>query len=451
MADLPPDQFRSDVEDHEDVLAALDSSNRANAFAEEQLAREEEDRVAIDILQGLREVKTTEPVYWTIERLEGEGQIGLLVKWPTVLLKWERIRDEFGPGTYRVEGRTNRGSYVRRATLTIASDAPRKPKDPMQAHAQSFNITEYIAQQEARDRQRKLDDEARIEREEKREREREEREEKRRNDRQTLIIAALPAAAQVFSAMFGNRMDPLTLAAALRPPPPPDPLAMIAALKQLAPEQREQPGTLETALKIVDVVAEKGGLSGNGQTGFMDILKELVHVAGPTVGPLIQTAVERAQANAQAQQGQVSVREVAGSGGVNRSALPSAPPAPSTGDPAMLELLPHVGWLKEQLSRCVGAAAKQRDAQLYAAMFLEELPDGLTPEKVFELLSAPDWYAKLCAFDGRVAQQGPWWASMRQAILDYIRDADPALARRAVSTVTGEVQRPTSLPSLTGE
>ncbi len=446
MPDLPPEPQRPSDADFDDHLDALDASLHPDGgrYAEAQLAREEVDRAAIDILEGLRKLQSTEPVRWTIERVDGEGTPGLLAKWPTVSLTWERIRDEFGPGTYRVEGRTNRGGYVRRTTITIASDAPRKVREGM--HANAFNVTEFLTQQEQRDRTRREEDDRRY-------REREEKEERQRTERKELLLALGPALLTAAAQLFNRpQIDVGALAAALKPAPAPDPLVMIAALKQLAPEQREQPGTLETALKIVDVVTEKGGLSGsNGQTGIMDILKELVHVAGPTVGPLIQSSIERAQANAQAQAvaQNGSVRVVTGAAGVLPSpagATAQATPAPEpSGDPAVLDLLPHVPWLQEQLARCASAAAKDRDPQLYAAVFLEELPEGLKPERILELLSAPDWFQKLCGFDARIANQGAWWDAMRRQLLEYLREAIGP--RPPVST---EVQRPMSLPSLTG-
>ncbi len=116
----------------------------------------------------------------------------------------------------------------------------------------------------------------------------------------------------------------------------------------------------------------------------------------------------------------------------------------------MMDLIQHVPWLREQLGRCASAAMRERDPQLYAALFLEELPEGLKPERVLQLLSQSDWYQTLSQFDARIAHQGPWWTVMRDQLIAYIQESltpDPAQQRRA----SGEIERPAALPSLTGE
>jgi hypothetical protein len=424
------------------------------------MLKEASDREAIDILQGLREIQTTDPVRWTIERMEGDGDAGLLAKWPTAALRWERIRDEFGPGTYAVEGRTNRGKYVRRTTITIASDAPRKAKENMAMGG--FNLAEFMAAQEARDRQQRQENEDRRRQDQEEQRARQEREDKRSAERNALILGALPSVATVLASMFGNRTDPLAIAAALRPAPGPDPLAMIAALKQLAPEAPKGPGPMEQALQLFELLADKASANG-GATGWIDVVKEGVKVFGPTVGGAIEATITQARQNAVAQQnGQVSSL-------ANPGAVPAALPSPEhasgapgpaqnpSGDPAMLDLLdlaPHVAWLQGQLNKMGTAATRGRDPSLYAAMFLEELPEGLTPQRVHQLLSRPDWLELLARFNAQVVQQAPWWTRTRGAIIAYIEEAaQPAETQpsRKTAAPQGQIDRPQGLPSLTGE
>jgi hypothetical protein len=461
MADLPEPSIPTDQDfgDHLDVMDALGTPSTGGTFLEEQIAREEMDRTAIDALQALREIQSTEPVRWSIERLEGEGSPGLLTKWPSSLLKWERVRDEFGSGTYRVEGRTLTGKYVGRRTITIASDAPRKVKDSMTA-ASSFNLSEFMAAQESRDRQRRLEDQERRRAEEERERSREERDEKRRQERNTLILGALPSVATVLAAAFGNRADPLAIAAALRPPAPPDPIAAIAALKSLMPEASKGPTPIEQSLQLVELLLDKAGDS--GKTQILDVVKEGVKILGPTIGGAIEQTIVQARLSTQSSSQQfapvqpVAPGQSADSAAEDRrnshpsTALPGPQSPPSfNGDPAMLDLLPHLPWLREQLSRCANAAARQRDPQLYAAMFLEELPEGLTVERVAQLLNAPDWFAQLSRFDARIGAQGPWWAALRREVLVYIQEVLTPKTHPAQSS--GEIQRPTAPPSLMGD
>ncbi len=452
MPDLPPaGPTESDFIDHVDTLESISSPH--GAYVEEQIDQEAQDREAIDILQGLREIQTSDPVRWTIERVDGDGDAGLLAKWPTVSLKWEKIRDEFGPGTYAIEGRTNRGKYVRRTTITIASDAPRKVKENMAMGG--FNLAEFMTTQEARDRQRRQEDDDRRREDQEREAKRQEREDKRRADQQTLILGALPAVATVLAAMFGNRTDPMALAAALRPPPPPDPIAAIAALKSLMPEAPKGPAPMEQALQLFELLADKAG-SAAGNTGWIDVVKEGVKVFGPTVGGAIEATITQARANVQAQQHQ-SQPDQAPAGHLNGSSPSPALPAPqgpadgTSGDTAMLDLLdlaPHVSWLRAQLQKMSSAAARNRDPELYAAMFLEELPAGLTPDRVLQLLSRSDWPQLLARFNPQVMSQQDWWTRAQRCIVGFIQEAANPEPHRSSS---GEVDRPQGVPSLYGE
>jgi hypothetical protein len=446
MPDLPaPGPTESDFHDHVDTLDALDSP--VGSYVDQQIEREAEDREAIDILQGLRAIQTSDPVRWTIERVDGEGEAGLLAKWPTLKLKWENIRDEFGPGTYAIEGRTIRGKYIRRTTLTIASDSPRKAKP---TDMQSFNVTEFLAQQEARDRLKREEDE-------RRDRERQEREDKRAEKREQLILAGLPAFATVLAAMFGRpQLDVGALAAAMRPAPGPDPLAMIAALKQLAPEPAPAgKDPMATAITLFELLADKAGNNG-ARADWLDVVKEGVKVLGPSVGGAIEQTIVQARENAAAAQQNGAAH------GTPQNA-PAALPAPSANahiqqaasEAGMLDLLPHLSWLKTQLAKLAGAAHRNRDPELYAAMFLEELPNGLTPQRVLELLSRSDWLAQLARFEPSINDTiAPWWNQLRECLFAMIHEAAAvamAPKKSAPEPRAGEVERPQAMPSLTGE
>lgn len=117
----------------------------------------------------------------------------------------------------------------------------------------------------------------------------------------------------------------------------------------------------------------------------------------------------------------------------------------------MLDLLPHLPWLKAQLSKLANAAARNRDPELYAAMFLEELPSNLSAQRVLELLSRADWLDQLARFEPAIVDATvPWWQRLQTLILAMIREAQapPAAAPKAVPA---PITRPQGLPSLTGE
>jgi hypothetical protein len=433
-----------------DALQVENVTNRGARAVETDLLQREHEEETAEVLRTMRELDTGDGIYWRISRIghQDPAMNGHMETWPDARVTLDNIKDEFGGGIYRCKGFRSTGGYAGHKTVRIAGDAVRKAKSVDGAASNSgFDVQGFLAQMEARDERRR----------------REEREFQERRDaqREKYILALGPAALAAVASIFGGNRggDVAALAAAMRPAPGPDPLAMIAALKQLAPEAPRGPGPMEQALHLFEVLSDKAG-AGQGRTEWLDVVKEGVKMFGPSVGGAIEATITQARANAQNQQNTQNQGQPVGNGivGVHPAGAAQALPAPQTdpgaahgssGDPAMLDLLdlaPHVPWLREQLTKMSSAAQRNRDPELYAAMFLEELPQGLTAQRVLELLSRSDWLPLLARFNAQIAQQGPWWTRTRDCIVGYIHEA--AAPSRVV---TGEIERPQSLPSLIGD
>jgi hypothetical protein len=435
----------ADLSDFRDQVLVGELEQTPGEYVREQRSKELDRIEATEILEGLRALDSGgDGVTWGISRVGDPNpkRNGHMDTWSTVQLDANQLRDAFGPGKYYVKGRRSNGDYCGHKTIHIAEDAPLRKDAPAAKGAQlpvasneGVGLTEFLTAQERRDRDRQ------------------DREDKRAADRERLILAALPAAATVFAAMFSRpAVDIAGLAAALKPAPapaPPDPIQIIAALKTLAPEQPKGPGPMEQALTLFELLADKAG-AGQGRTEWLDVIKEGVKMFGPSVGGAIEATIQQARANAQAQPQQNVPSQPAGH--INGTSPNQALPAPRSDpakaqDPAMLDLLdlaPHVAWLREQLVKMSTAAARNRDPELYAAMFLEELPEGLTAQRVLELLSRSDWLQLLAHFNPPIAHQQGWWIKTRIAIIGYIEEASAPKQPK-------EIERPQALPSLTGD
>jgi hypothetical protein len=490
--------FRDEL-DVTNALGELGVVQGIDAELEEQQRAREHD--TLEVLEALRGLDAGQTVKWRITR-NGTGDPnfdGFLDTWPTKLVTLERIRDKMGGGTYYLKGFRN-GKYWVHKTVEIAGEPKLYKRDEggtvVAPTGTGFDLSQFLAQQEARDARRRQE-------ESERRREDEEREEKRRQERKDMMIALGPAflaaAAQIFS---GNRgPDLAALITAVKPPPQPDPMQQLAALKALMGGNNSSVAERMLPL-LLDKVTDSGS---TGETGWMDIAKELVKSAGPTVGGMIEGAIQQAR---MAQAVPVTATDV-----TPQPAAPQLAAAPQVPQPVrrrerrtiaserspvesvpssarvdgsvvdtvgvssnrtisgggsemnMLALLPHLPWLKDQLGRMGQAAAKGRDPEVYAAMFLEELPDGIDIVLVGQLLSRSDWYAQLVQIEPRLNREdlAPWFEVLRahlvasiQAELQGVGQASapqpvastaPAPTR---ATVT-EIQRPTKLPSLTGE
>lgn len=509
--------------------------------SELETERQEAERATLDALEAMRAMDAGDQVKWRISRTghENDELNGYLETWPNHLMTIERMRDRFGGGTFWCKG-FRAGRYMAHKTLQISGDAKRKPSGvegvnqslPVASQGQAFDIQGFLTAQERRDERRRED--------ERRERqEREERDEKRRNERMQLLLTLGPAAITALGGLFGGqRVDYMPLIAAMKGP---DPITLLTQLKAL--QGSGDAGLMNKVLPmLIDMAGEKAG---GGDTGWLDVIKEFTKSAGPAVGGMIEASLAQARANGSGslpmtvtavqpvidpvngqlppQQPQtplimvpesVSRRERRGidpgppaapghpvsvpgrstaglrdsnsGGSVGSAVTADASLAPATtvnGEVSMLSLLPHVPWLKEQLARMGHAAVKGRDPEVYAALFLEELPEGVEPQTVAGLLSRGDWYGQLMGFEPRLNREDlvPWFTAVRTYILRQLgvsadapggtspqpapaqgaspaRGGSPVLAvssaalpTRSVAGSVEEVQRPTRIPSLMGD
>lgn len=515
-------EFRDELQ----VTEALDTVGVVqgiDAELKDQQRQVEED--TLEVLEAMRALDHGGTVKWRITRVgTGDPTLdGFLDTWPTKLVTLERIRDKMGGGTFYLKGFRN-GKYWVHKTVEIAGvpkvyvqDAPSSGSAGVSQNQATggFDIAAFLAQQEARDAQRRREMASERAQEKRDQEEREERDRKNRNELLAIVMPVLGTIATGITAAFtGSRSSPMAdIAALMTAMKGPDPITVLTQLKAL-----ERSGSGDTLSKVLPMLIDMAGdRASGGDTGWMDVMKELVKSAGPTVGAMLEHSVQQASARTLEHSGTVA--------GVNGSTLSSAPaghphpalPAPQPslimvpepvnrrdrrtasapavlpaasgdsntmnggapsaitadassrrrfavkasggGDMNLMTLLPHLPWLKEQLSRCLKAATVGRDPELYAALFVEELPDGIEPATVVELLSRPDWYTQLVRMDERLnnADLVPWFTRMMQGVLNSMaREAQPQTAENATAPApspksTGEVQRPTRLPSLTGE
>lgn len=471
-----------------DFRDAVDLGN-LSALGELGMEEEEERRAAesdaATVLATMRALDQGDAVKWRISRVGSEDPAmdGYLATWSAKLMTLDRIRDHFGGGIFHCKGfRGNK--YAGHKTLEIAGDAPRRKKldagGNVNGSGPGFDVASFLAQQEARDASRRRE-------EQQLRRDAEEREEKRRQDRNTLLLAALTPAATVLAAMFGNKgTDIAALMTAMRPAPQPTLLETMTALKQLSPSPAPVSDPIDKAGKVIAMLQDLGGGKSNGsETGWLDIVKELVK--GPAASALVEGLAMRAQA-AQANSnpspppnglpaGGVVVRRPAALPAPVPTATPSAATTagsaaagagPLNEEQMMLALLPHLPWLQEQLTRLGIAAAKEKDPELYAALFLEELPDGVQPQLILQLLSRSDWFVKLQDIDARIAPYGEWFEALHVHLVAFIQEslaeggieesapvppqtAVEAAAKAARPAPAAEIQRPQGVPSLFGE
>lgn len=430
----------------------------------------EEEAATLEALDAMRALDHGELIEWKISRTaeDDEQYNGYLVTWSNSQMTLERVKRLLGGGKYQCKG-FRRGKYFTHKTIKIAGPPLIKKGEKVTEGSNGGGDMQAFIQQ-----MMMMDDRRRQEEREYR-RQQQEIEERRAASRQQLILAALGPASAVLAAMFqGNKTDLGPILAALKPP---DPMQQLAALKALMPEpSAPPPSALDAAFTLVDKLKDMGGLgNSDGQTGWMDIVKEVVKAAGPSVGAVIEGAVQTAQAQAaeraRAQQNGNVVMEYPNP----ESSMPSgsvalaAPASQPQENQEMLGLLKHLPWLRGQVNRWVLAAEKNANPQLYAQVFVADSPKDLEAADVMTLLSREDWLQQLMSLDRRVAQHQSWFVQLHRFLVHILQTeflsagavtdepvsastGEPAASAPAPRrVVSGEVDRPMKIPSLTGD
>lgn len=418
----------SELDDRPGVM----EQDSADRYVTEKAQRDDQD-----VLAGLREVDGADGVTWKIYRMgaDDEKENGWIADLSTVQLSMQTLANKFGPGNYRVRGQYTNGTYAGQRTVKIASDAHRAVKDNAVVNASSgggFNMQEFFAAQEVREEARRRQEE--IDRD------------RRRKDRLELLTVLAPVMAAAIPALLGRSGPDIgTLISALKPP---DPIATLTALKALNEGSSPKQDPIDAALKLMDKLQDLSG--GGGETGWLDIGKEVVRAVGPTLGPVIEGAIQKASAPA------ISALSATG---VLPIAVPfvSTTSAPVPENPQMFGMLQLLPWLRGQMEMALQKAQGGSDPGLIAERILDDLPKNVDTSALHDMLSRPDWFQQLQRFDARVAAFGPWFTQMRQAMMEEISGTNPTPLSnpQPVMTVTpvsspqsDEIQKPEGPPKL---
>lgn len=205
-------------------------------------------------------------------------------------------------------------------------------------------------------------------------------------------------------------------------PPAPDPLAMIAALKDvLAPAKGDTGGdAVKLLLQGLELGKELAG--GGGESSMADValkgfdtLKELAAVTAPAT-----PAPRKPAAPPAAAPGTVPAQVAP------PNKQPAAPPAQGAPvNPNMAKLQ----WLKQQTVALCGIAARDKDPALYAEVFLDNLPETFDVQEVLTQMQTPGAIDRLALLNPNVKKFAAWFEEFRQEVIALLTDVDDPVER----------------------
>lgn len=201
-----------------------------------------------------------------------------------------------------------------------------------------------------------------------------------------------------------------------KPPPAPDPLAMLEkAANILKPRGGDEAGGMSAFIKGLEMgrsLAGEGGEPGMASV-FMEGVKTIKDVATMTQTNKQRPAQRRIAAPAP---GTVAAEGPA--------AAPAPPNNPET--PVVTDQMRQIQWIKQQAAFLVHQAARQKDPELYAELFLDNLPSFLPEATVLEQMKDEGAISKLGMLYPRVLQFPDWFEEFRATVVELIESPDDA-------------------------
>lgn len=285
-------------------------------------------------------------------------------------LSLDAIRSTFGGGTYRITGRDAQNHYTTSKQITILD----LPKPPVPNGGGDF-----IA-----------------------------RGERTNGEAMQMFMKMYEAQSQQILALM-NR--PLPVA-----PSGPTAMELVSLIKAM---ERKESDPIATLLKGIELGKAVGG---GGETSMLDVAAQGLSA----LAPLIQQQANKPRAPVQPPPQQLPP---AAPGTVAPPAA-DAPKEEKTGE--QVEILKRLNWLRVSVSQLVNMAARGKDERgefikdpdLYAEVFMDNIPDFVTIDEIVERLSAPNGLQQLAQVVPAVAQHAEWFEQFRRACLDSVEPDD---------------------------
>ncbi len=396
----------------------------AAAAAQDHLGAEDDDAAEIseDVLEGLRRLdQGGSLVTWFVYCESPVEREGFVEKVRTEQLDEQRFKAKYGPGEYKVIGRTTDGHYVRgshkliKISGILASDA-----NPTGGGSDPLSIfREMRAQDEARAKQRA-------------------------DDLKTYATVLGGPFATIIAALIARRpaIDIAALVTALRPQQTGPTLAdMTTALVNLKAVQGDSGGgSVDLVLKVLERLPDlpQGGTGEGGWLGFLrDVVKEAApharellgraqqpagslppgSTSGPAFGPGV-AVLPRPQPG-----GNGAIPPTPTVSGPLPSSSPEQSPQPTEGNDMFRLAEP---WLRRRAEDLHEWAAANMEVELCAEVLLASVPKMfravLSTSELIQLIQRPDWWQQLIAFHPPLAPYQAWIDDARQEVLQLLAE-----------------------------
>jgi hypothetical protein len=324
----------------------------------------EPDPTELDSLDEWDALDDAEGLKFTVHKLPsraGERE-AYCMTYSATDLSLDTIRETFGGGTFRITARNTQNQYQGSKRVSII-DLPKPPVPGGQG--------EYL----------------------------------RAGERSNVESMAL------VMKMMENQSNLLTSLLTRPPPAPvagPTALELVQLIKAM---ERKETDPVTTLLKGLELGKSLGG---GGETNFLDVAMQGLSAVAPMI---------------QAQAAKPKVAQPPAPAALNAPAAAPAPVEPQKTEGEML-LLQKLNFLRVVTAQLVERASHGKredgefvkDPDLYAEVFLDNLPEFISLDEIIERMKAPDALEQLAQINPAVKAHAEWFTAFRQAVLDSVEE-----------------------------
>jgi hypothetical protein len=406
------------VENAADTETQARAEDLANLNAEEGGA----------LFRAIEEARSTQGAEVILTRTMPADTAGFVDKIPVAEFDLSAVKKRYGPGTYRVRFNGPTGFLPGGGTIKIAP----LPEGASKSNGGGGDFMSAIEFFEKRDAERRRESSEKV---------------------NQVLLACIPVAGSVLTALLGRSQGPdvLALAAAMKPPPGPtlgDIVQTMTGLHAMTAAKSPPESGIDQILKVMEAVREMMPDSDSkGGSSWMDIVRDLIKAAPEAIQPILAARMQAMQNQPGAAIPQGSQGATAPPAARVNAPAPSAPViasvAPtsayiaadsSDGETTMFELARPM--IKEKLKLIAGWAELDSDPVLCARILCDKhIPPNidkfLPQEKALQYLRFEQWFEKLLEWEPAFAEHREWCDEFRLELIEIVSMTDNEAAPAA--------------------
>lgn len=335
------------------------------------IGRDPEILADLDVIEELKTLAGDDGVKWIVHKISSKPgeKGGWCAEYQTGELSLAGIRDTFGGGRYKIQGRRiSGGQVVTQRTLEIVE----APKPPGLNGGAGLDVAALATALKPGD---------------------------------SGMTVMLPLLLKMIESQ-GAQTAAMMNAMASRPAEKSNLTEILALINATRPKERNS--DVNILLEGLKLGREFGG---GGETGMMDIAAKGLDMIRPMIAAQAKAAPPppvRAALPPPAP-----------------AAAPIEAPAPTPPVTGVDPMLQKINWLRHQVNVLCYQAQRDSDPELYASVMLDNLPAYLTETEIYERISAADAVAQLAQLDARVTAHAAWFERFRQAVIAEFTEDEP--------------------------